>query len=233
MNGATLLSPVASTPISPHDDLQEAVESGRAGLVVRQRDDGHWVGELQGDSILESEYILLMAFLGREADPRVALAANYLLQVQMPDGGWGNYPGGPPDVSVTVKAYFALKIAGHSASADYMQRAAAVVRSRGGAEACNSFTKFYLAMLGQTPYANCPAVPPEVVLMPRWFYCNIYAMSAWSRTILVPLSVVWRISPCGNCLKKSAFRNSISKTGRRSARRIRTRRHASPGRTSF
>jgi squalene-hopene/tetraprenyl-beta-curcumene cyclase len=177
------------------DDLRLAVHRGEAGMIARQRGDGHWVGELQGDSILESEYILLMASLGREDDPRVQLAANYLLKVQMPDGGWGNYPGGPAEVSVSVKAYFALKIAGHPPSANYMRSAAAVVRRLGGAEACNSFTKFYLAMLGQTPYANCPAVPPEIVLMPRWFYFNIYAMSAWSRTIMVPLSVVWAHKP--------------------------------------
>ena len=195
MNGssALLAAPVAHEPT--RISLRQAVALGRQGLLARQRGDGHWVGELQGDSILESEYILLMAFLGRAADPTVRQAANYLLQVQMPDGGWGNYPGGPAEVSVSVKAYFALKIAGESPDGESMKKAATTIRLLGGAEACNSFTKFYLAMLGQTPYANCPAVPPEVVLMPRWFYFNIYAMSAWSRTILVPLSVVWAHKP--------------------------------------
>jgi squalene-hopene/tetraprenyl-beta-curcumene cyclase len=181
--------------LAPVIDLASAIERGRDGLLARQRPDGHWLGELEGDSILESEFILLMAFLGRERDDRVRRAANYLIQVQMPQGGWGNYPGGPAEVSVSVKAYFALKIAGHAPDANYMKRAASVIRGLGGAEACNSFTKFYLAMLGQTPYSNCPAVPPEIVLMPRWFYFNIYAMSAWSRTILVPLSVVWAHKP--------------------------------------
>jgi squalene-hopene/tetraprenyl-beta-curcumene cyclase len=184
------------TEISPREvRLREVVENAQDVLLSCQRPDGHWVGELQGDSILESEYILLMAFLGRERDERVRQAANYLKQVQMPEGGWGNYPGGPADVSVSVKAYFALKIAGHSSESPEMKRTAAVIRCLGGAEACNSFTKFYLAMLGQSPYLNCPAVPPEIVLMPRWFYFNIYAMSAWSRTILVPLSVVWAHKP--------------------------------------
>src|ERR671932_1397132 len=95
-----------------------------------------------------------------------------------------------PDLTVSVKAYFALKVAGPPADAPYMRRACAVIRGLGGAAKCNSFTKFYLALLGQFPYANCPAVPPELVLLPRWFYFNIYAMSAWSRTIFVPLSVV-------------------------------------------
>jgi len=174
------------------------VRLGADGLLDRQRGDGHWVGELQGDSILESEYILLMAFLGRKGDPRVRQAANYLLQVRSTNGGWGNYPGGPAEISVSVKAYFALKIAGRSGDEPLMREAAGVIRSLGGAEACNSFTRFYLALLGQTPYANCPAVPPELVLLPRWSPINIYKMSAWSRTILVPLSVVWAKKPVRN-----------------------------------
>ena len=108
---------------------------------------------------------------------------------QLPDGGWSNYPGGPVELSVSVKAYFALKLAGHDPDAPYMQRAREVIRALGGAAGCNSFTKFYLALLGQFPYANCPAVPPEMMLLPRWAYFNIYAMSSWTRTIVVPLSI--------------------------------------------
>jgi squalene-hopene/tetraprenyl-beta-curcumene cyclase len=132
----------------------------------------------------------LLAFLGRHADPRVALAANYLRAKQLPGGGWANYPGGPAEVSVSVKAYFALKVAGDPADAPHMTRAADAVRALGGAENTNSFTRFYLALLGQLPYSACPSVPAELMLLPRWFFFNIYAMSAWSRTIFVPLSVV-------------------------------------------
>ncbi|MCS6852995.1 MAG: squalene--hopene cyclase [Gemmataceae bacterium] len=175
--------------------LRQAVQQARQHLLGLQKEDGHWVGELEGDTILESEYILLMAFLGRERDPRVAKAARYILRQQLPEGGWNNYPGGPAELSVSVKAYFALKLAGHSADQPYMRRACEVIRSLGGASRCNSFTKFYLALLGQFPYANCPAVPPEMILLPRWFYFNIYAMSSWSRTILVPLSIVYAHKP--------------------------------------
>jgi squalene-hopene/tetraprenyl-beta-curcumene cyclase len=159
-------------------------------LLDKQASDGHWVGELQGDTILESEYVILMAFLGREHEARVAKAARYILNQQLPDGGWSNYPGGPADLTISVKAYFALKLAGHDASASYMRRACTVIRSIGGAEQCNSFAKYYLALLGQHPYGNCPSVPPELILLPRWAYINLYAMSAWTRTIVVPLSIV-------------------------------------------
>jgi len=171
-------------------DVEDVIDRAQRNLLDQQMSDGHWVGELQGDTILESEYILLMAFLGRENDERIRLAANYLLQHQQDEGGWSNYPDGPPDISVSVKAYFALKIAGHTSDEPLMQRAANVIRSIGGAEATNSFTRYYLAFLGQFPWSNCPTVPPEMVLLPRWFYVNIYAMSAWSRTIFVPLSIV-------------------------------------------
>jgi squalene-hopene/tetraprenyl-beta-curcumene cyclase len=180
---------------SSNETLTRAIGAAREALLAMQRDDGHWVGELQGDTILESEYVLLLTFLGRADDPRVRKACNYLLQQALPEGGWSNYPGGPADVSVSVKAYFALKIAGHQADEPVMQRARAVIRRLGGAAKCNSFTKFYLALLGQTPYSNCPCVPPELVLLPRWAYINIYAMSAWTRTILVPLSIVSAYKP--------------------------------------
>ena len=186
----------ASRAHPPHraDDWQKevavCVDACREGLLERQHADGHWVGELEGDTILESEFILLLAFLGQLHDARILLAANYLKAKQLPSGGWANYPGGPAEVSVSTKAYFALKIAGYADDDPDMIRAADTVRALGGAEASNSFTRFYLAMLGQVPYSACPSVPAELVLLPRWFYFNMYAMSAWSRTIFVPLSVV-------------------------------------------
>jgi squalene-hopene/tetraprenyl-beta-curcumene cyclase len=194
------LSRPATEPVSERDaawfeELGVSIERGRTGLLARQRLDGHWVGELEGDTILESEFVLLLAFLGKLDDSRIALAANFLLKHQLPDGGWANYPGGPAEISVSVKAYFALKIAGRSAAEPEMQRAANVIRALGGAEATNSFTRFYLALLGQLPYSACPSVPAEIILLPRWFYFNIYALSAWSRTIFVPLSVVDAYKP--------------------------------------
>jgi squalene-hopene/tetraprenyl-beta-curcumene cyclase len=136
-----------------------------------------------------------MAFLGREGERKVAKAARYVLAQQLPEGGWNNYPDGPADLSVSVKAYFALKLAGHDPEVSYMRRARAVIRSLGGAAHCNSFTKFYLALLGQFPYANCPAVPPEMMLLPKWAYFNIYAMSSWTRTIVIPLSIFYAHKP--------------------------------------
>ncbi len=173
----------------------DAVDLTSEWLLSRQTEHGYWCGELEGDSILESEYILLLAWMGKEHTPNAAQAARYLLQVQQPSGGWSLYPGGPLEISASVKAYFALKLTGHDANADYMIRAQEAIRAAGGADAVNSFTRFYLALLGQLEYKYCPAVPPEVMLAPRWSPINIYRISAWSRTIFVPLAIMWSYRP--------------------------------------
>jgi squalene-hopene/tetraprenyl-beta-curcumene cyclase len=176
-------------------NVAPAIERTRAWLLAQQHPDGHWCGELEGDTILESEYILLLAFLGREHSLEATQAANYLLAQQLPCGGWGMYPGSGPEISGSVKAYFALKLTGHDPDAPYMRRARQCIRKQGGADAVNSFTRFYLALLGQISYEHCPAVPPEIMLLPKWSPINIYRMSAWSRTIVVPLSIMWAHRP--------------------------------------
>ena len=177
------------------ENLSQAIDRTRAWLLARQHADGHWCGELEGDTILESEYILLLAWLGREDAPLARKCARYIVDKQLPGGGWAMYPGGQLDISGSVKAYFALKLTGHDPQAEYMRRAAKAVRECGGADAVNSFTRFYLALLGQISYDQCPAVPPEMILLPGWFPLNIYRMSAWSRTIVVPLSIMWAHRP--------------------------------------
>jgi squalene-hopene/tetraprenyl-beta-curcumene cyclase len=187
--------PVSERDVAWFEEVAGTLDRARTGVLARQHPDGYWVGELEGDTILESEFILLLAFLGKLDDPRIRPAANYLLRHQQAGGGWANYTDGPAEVSVSVKAYFALKIAGHRGDEPHMKRAADAIRGLGGAEATNSFTRFYLALLGQVPYAACPSVPAEIILLPRWFYFNVYALSAWSRTIFVPLSVVDAYKP--------------------------------------
>lgn len=173
----------------PTSALDVALENARLCLLGEQRPDGHWCGELQGDTILESEYVMLMAFLGRENDPRVHKAAHYILTQERAGGAWANYPGGPVDLTVSVKAYFALKLCGYDAEHPVLSRACRLIRAAGGAAQSNSFTKFYLALLGQYPYDNCAAVPPEMMFLPTWFPGNIYSMSSWTRTIVVPLAI--------------------------------------------
>ncbi len=182
--------------------LRRAVEA----LISLQKPDGHWCGELEGDSILESEYLLMKFILGQERQPMhgppvrdgwetLTKIARCLRNQQRPDGGWGQYPGSATDISATVKAYFALKLMGDAATAPHMIRARQAVRACGGAEKCNSFTNFYLACLGQVSWNAVPAIPPEIVFLPRWSYFHLNKVSAWTRTMILPLSLVVTLRP--------------------------------------
>jgi len=173
----------------------ELIQRTAAWLEAHQADDGHWRAPLEGDTILESEYLLLLAWADKLDGPHVPGCGRRILQQQLPDGGWAIYPGGPVDVSASVKAYLALKLTGHDPASADMRRARQAIKRAGGPWAVNSFTKFYLALLGQIPYAACPAVPPEAVLLPEWFPINLYRVSAWSRTMIVPLSLMWAFKP--------------------------------------
>ena len=175
--------------------LRTAILRTRQWLLSEQQEGGYWVGELEGDTILESEFILLLAYLGRENSDLAAQAARYLVAKQLDAGGWAKYPDGPIDISASVKAYFALKLTGHDPSEEPMQRARQAILAGGGADRVNSFTRYYLALLGQISYEQCPAVPPEAILLPKWFPVNLSRVSAWSRTIIVPLSIMSALRP--------------------------------------
>lgn len=171
--------------------LDVAVEA----LLSIQNDDGHWRGELEGDSITNSEYILMKWILFQEDDVRLPKILNYLRRLQRADGAWGQYPGSPVDVSATVKAYVCLLLAGDSPNAAHMKRAREAVRSNGGAEACNSFTNFYFACLGLIDWDACPAIPAEIVFIPRGLDFNMDHLSAWSRTMILPLAICSALRP--------------------------------------
>ena len=177
-------------PTQGAKSLDLAITRAEACLLNKQHPAGYWVGELQGDSILESEYILMKFILSQDADPELPLIANYLRKLQQPDGGWNMYPGGKADLSGTVKAYFALKLIGDDPHAPHMRRARELILKLGGAEKCNTFTKFFFACLGQISFDACPSIPPEIVFLPKWFYFNLYHVSAWTRTMILPLGIV-------------------------------------------
>lgn len=183
--------------------LRDSLAKGVAALRHVQRSDGHWCAELEGDSILESEYILMKFILGQENEPfrdgsgreRLEQIANGLRIQQRPSGEWGQYPGSGMDMSATVKAYFALKLMGDDPEAPHMARAREVIRQNGGAERCNTFSMFFLACLGQVPWRAVPAIPPELILLPRWFYFHLTKISAWTRAMIVPLAIVVTLRP--------------------------------------
>jgi squalene-hopene/tetraprenyl-beta-curcumene cyclase len=181
--------------VVPFGDLEGTVQAARQRLFDLQEEDGHWCAELEGDTILESEYVLVMYFLGKGESDKVRKAANYLRDKQLDEGGWSIFPGGGADVSASVKAYFVLKLVGDDPDSAHMIKARQTIRHLGGLDACNSFTKLYLSIFGQYDWNRSPGVPPELILFPQWFPFNIYEMSSWSRAIVVPLSIIWAHKP--------------------------------------
>jgi len=175
--------------------VEDAIARSTNWLLQNQSDDGYWLGELEGDTILESEYMLLLRWLGKQDSELFQKCARDIENHQQPHGGWAMYPGGPIEISASVKAYWALKIAGVDPESEHMVRAKDAILAAGGAERVNSFTRYYLALLGIISYQQCPAVPPELMLLPSWFPLSIYQMSSWSRTIVVPLSLLWAFQP--------------------------------------
>ena len=183
------------TPGSVTHAAQRSLETAVDCLLGLQHAEGYWCAELEGDSILQSEYVLLKWMLGQEGDPRLPRITAYLRRQQQPDGAWVQYPGAKMDLSATVKAYLCLKLAGDSPDAPHMAKARALVLAAGGAERINSFSKFYLAGLGLVGYGALPSIPPELVFLPRWFYFHMDKISAWSRTMIAPLSITTVFRP--------------------------------------
>jgi squalene-hopene/tetraprenyl-beta-curcumene cyclase len=176
--------------------LDDAVARATRALLALQRDDGHFVFELEADATIPSEYVLLVHYLGEIPD--VALEqkiGTYLRRTQCSHGGWALYYSGGFDISATVKTYFALKMIGDSPDAPHMQRAREAVLAHGGAVRANVFTRLLLALYGELSWQATPAIPVEMILLPRWFPIHISKMSYWARTVLVPLLVLAALKP--------------------------------------
>ncbi len=184
-----------STAVVLDERLQEAIERGVNQLLSLQAQEGYWVGELEADTTLESDYVFYLHVLGKANPDRIAKLTNYIRRRQLPDGGWSIYPGGPSELNATVKAYFALKLAGDAADAPPLAKARRCIQALGGLEATNSYTRFYLALVGAVGWEMVPAVPPELMLLPNWFFLNIYEMSSWTRAIVIPLAILYAHKP--------------------------------------
>jgi len=175
--------------------LDEAIAAAQEWLLASQAEDGHWCAELEGDTILESEYLIYLHFIDRLAPVKLRKAANYIRAKMLPTGGWAIYPTGPLEISASVKAYLALKMAGDPAAAPHMIKCRDAILAAGGITATNTWTKIYLAMVGLYPWDGCPAIPPELMLLPKWFSFSIYNMSSWSRAMFVPLAIIRSLEP--------------------------------------
>jgi squalene-hopene/tetraprenyl-beta-curcumene cyclase len=187
------------TAVAPGRDFESRVEQAisRAAdwLFSAQDREGYWWGELEADTTLESDYIVYLHVLGQLDSPKVAKLANYIRNKQLADGGWSIFPDGLAELNATIKAYVALRLAGDPASSPHLERAKLKVHELGGLEASNSYTRFYLAMVGAIDWSIVPAIPPEMMLLPNWFPLNVNEMSSWTRGIVVPLTILYALKP--------------------------------------
>ncbi len=175
--------------------LDSAIARVQTYLLERQAPDGHWVGELEADSSITSEFLLFCHLIDRLDSERERKAVAYLRQRQLPNGGWNLFEAGPADLSATIKAYFAMKMAGVSPEDPDMVRARARIRAMGGPVKATVFTKILLALFGEYDWNGAPAMPVEIMLLPRRFYFNVYEVSYWSRTVIVPLLILMDRKP--------------------------------------
>src|SRR5438128_2543623 len=175
--------------------LEKTIVRGGNHLLSLQADEGYWQGELEADTTLESDYIYYLHVLGQADPERIEKLANYVRRRQLADGGWPIYPGGPSELNATCKAYFALKLAGDSTDASHMVQARETVHRLGGLEHSNSYVRFYLALVGAVGWELVPAIPVELMLLPSWFYINIYEMSSWTRGIVIPMAILCALRP--------------------------------------
>src|ERR1043166_1986355 len=177
-------------------DIDCAIDLAAGALFQLQRADGHWVFVLEADATIPSEYVVLVQYLGEAPDLELERKISaYLRRIRGAHGGWPLYHGGPFDISATVKAYFALKMIGDSPDMPHMAEAREAILAYGGAEKANGLTRILLALYGEISWSTVPAMPAELILLPRWFPIHLAKMSYWTRTVLVPLLVLAALKP--------------------------------------
>ncbi len=177
-------------------DFGRAANTALRALLQAQHSDGHWLFELEADATIPAEYVLLRHYRGEPVDAALEQKiAVYLRRIQGSHGGWPLFHAGAFDMSASVKAYFALKMIGDRPDADHMRRAREAILARGGASGSNVFTRVLLSLYGILSWRSVPAMPVEIMLLPRWFPFHLSKVSYWARTVIVPLLVLQALRP--------------------------------------
>ena len=172
-------------------ELERAIQHAANALLVLQHPDGYWCFELEADCTIPADYILMMHYMNEIDEQLERKLASYLRERQGRDGGWPLYYGGNAEISCSVKAYYALKLAGDNPDLPHMAKARETILGLGGASRANVFTRIALAMFEQVPWRAVPFLPVECMLLPRWFPFHLFKVSYWSRTVMVPLFVLY------------------------------------------
>ncbi len=171
------------------------LERARDHVLGLQHVEGWWQGELETNVTMDAEDLLLREFLGLHDDAVIAAAGRWIRSQQRADGTWANFYDGPADLSTTVEAYVALRLAGDRPDAAHLARAQDWIRAQGGVEATRVFTRIWLALSGLWSWDDLPVIPPELIYLPSWFPLNIYDWGCWARQTIVALAVVQSFRP--------------------------------------
>jgi squalene-hopene/tetraprenyl-beta-curcumene cyclase len=156
---------------------------------------GWWKGELETNVTMDAEDLLLREFLGIRTEEETEQAARWIRSQQRPDGTWANFYGGPGDLSTTIEAWVALRLAGDPTDAAHMKAAERWILEHGGLERSRVFTRIWMALFGLWSWDELPNLPPELVFLPRWFPFNVYDWACWARQTIVPLTIVMTLRP--------------------------------------
>ena len=177
------------------DVARVTLDRARDHVLGLQHRPGWWQGELETNVTMDAEDLLLREFLGLHDDAAIAAAARWIRSQQRDDGTWANFFGGPGDLSTTVEAYVALRLAGDEPDAPHMKQACDWIIGQGGVEATRVFTRLWLALSGRWSWDELPVIPPELIYLPSWFPLNIYDWGCWARQTIVALAVVQSFRP--------------------------------------
>jgi squalene-hopene/tetraprenyl-beta-curcumene cyclase len=201
----TAVTPGRLAPLAePEEPEEQEVADTDAGATLKRAADallglqvkeGWWKGELETNVTMDAEDLFLRQFLGVRTEEQTSGAAKWIRSNQRQDGTWANFYGGPGDLSTTIEAYIALRLAGDRPDEPHMGRAAAFVREHGGLERARVFTKMWMALFGKWAWDDLPVLPPELVFLPRWVPLNIYDFGCWARQTVVALTVVGTYRP--------------------------------------
>ncbi|MGH8963061.1 MAG: squalene--hopene cyclase [Jatrophihabitantaceae bacterium] len=176
-------------------EVDAVLRRAQRHLVDRQAPAGWWKGELRTNVTMDAEDLLLRQFLGILRPDELDQAARWIRSQQRADGTWATFEGGPGDVSTTIEAYVALRLAGDDVDAPHLSAARAFVLAGGGIESSRVFTRIWLALFGEWSWDELPSMPPELVLLPHWFPLNVYDWGCWARQTVVPITVVATLRP--------------------------------------
>jgi squalene-hopene/tetraprenyl-beta-curcumene cyclase len=173
----------------------DAIGKAQGHLRDRQTSSGWWKGELRTNVTMDAEDLLLRQFLGILKPDELDQAARWIRSQQRADGTWATFEGGPGNLSTTIEAYAALRLAGDEPTAPHMRAACEFVQAEGGIEASRVFTRIWLALFGEWSWEDLPSMPPEIVLLPSWAPLNVYDWACWARQTVVPITVVATLRP--------------------------------------